>query len=437
MRLLLITYEFPPKGGPGIQRPLQTTRLLDAAGWDVTVLTVMDPPTSLMDHDAEAAIPSSVQVARAWSLEPTRLLQFLRQLRATDTDAASPVASAGYSGAPSSFIRFVQAFFLPDEKVGWTRYAMREAERLHGEQPFDVILASGPPFSALRVAWKLSARWGVPWVADVRDPIVDNYFFRPPTAFPASYMRRFERRVVERAARTIIGTSDYAERAMSKRNPRAADHILTITNGFDPADFDGEVAARDNERFTVSYVGSFQGDIRPEPFLDAVKLAFEREPALSEDLRVRIAGSPRASLAEAIVTRKLEQTVRLVGFVPHEQAIQEMRTADALLLVLADLPHLCPTLTGKLPEYLGARKPILGLVPQGAARDVLERTGAAEIVAPNDVEATADALLRLHAAWRAGSLPAPDPDLVAEFDRTKLVARLGQVLERVVSDSRS
>ena len=437
MRLLLITYEFPPKGGPGIQRPLQTARLLDAAGWVVTVLTVEDPPTSLLDPEAAASVPDTVRIVRAWSLEPTRLVQAFRRKTGQDAAPTPGASQSSYSAAPSGFIRFVQAFFLPDEKVGWTRYAVREAERLHGESAFDVILASGPPFTAYHVARKLSAKLDIPWVADVRDPIVDNYFFRPPTAFHASYMRRFERRVVEESVRTIAKTSDYAERDMSKRHPRAADHIITITNGFDPEDFAGDVARRDQEHFTVSYVGSFQGEIRPDAFLDAVKIALDREPVLCDDLRVRIVGAPAASAAEAIITRGLDGIVELVGFVPHAQAILEIRAADVLLLVLADLPHLRPTLTGKLPEYLGARKPILGLVPEGAARDVLERTGAAEITAPNDIEAAADALLRLHAAWREGSLPEPDPDVVAEFDRTLLVARLGQVLERVVKDAQA
>lgn len=432
MRLLLITYEFPPKGGPGIQRPLQTARLLAADGWDVTVLTVADPPTSLLDPAANAAIPSSVTVARAWSLEPTRLLQALRGSR----DRSTPqVASAGYSGAPSGLIRFVQAFFLPDEKVGWTSYAVREGVRRHRKLPFDVILASGPPFTAYRVAEKLSVKLGVPWVADVRDPIVGNYFFRPATALHARYLRAFERRVVARAARVVAVTAQIRG-DMATRNPGADSRLVTITNGFDPASFDSSEDLRDDRYFNVSYVGSFQGDIRPEPFLDAVKLALNRDPSLHHDLRVRLVGSSGSDLVQATQERALAENVTATGFVSHEQAIREMRAADALLLVLADVAHLRPTLTGKLPEYLGARRPVLALIPPGAAYDVLERTCAAEIVAPTDVDGAANALVRLHRAWRDKSLPVPDPVVVAEFDRTKLVARLSVMLEQVANESR-
>lgn len=431
MRLLLVTYEFPPKGGPGIQRPLQTARLLTAAGWDVTVLTVEDPPTSLLDPAANAAIPLSVTVARAWSLEPTRLLQALRGSRRS----AQQVSSAAYSGAPSGLIRFVQSFFLPDEKVGWTSYAVREGLRRHQELPFDVILASGPPFTAYRVAEKLSVKLGVPWVADVRDPIVSNYFFRPATALHARYLRAFERRVVARAARVVVVTAQIRG-DMAARNPGAESRLVTITNGFDPASFEDTKDVRDDCYFNVSYVGSFQGDIRPEPFLDAVKLALNRDPSLHHDLRVRLVGSSGSDLSQTIQERALAENVTATGFVSHEQAIREMRAADVLLLVLADVPHLRPTLTGKLPEYLGARKPIFALVPPGAAHDVLDRTGAAEIVAPSDVEGAATALIKLHRAWRDKSLPVPDPVVVTEFDRTKLVARLSVMLEQVANESR-
>lgn len=430
MNLLLITYEFPPKGGPGIQRPLQTARVLSELGWDVTVLTVADPPTTMLDERSLAAVPPAVRVARAWSLEPTRVLQWLKRRRGTEHTPAN--SSAGYSGAPRSFIRLVQALFVPDEKVGWTSYAVREAVRLHAERPFDVILASGPPFTAMRVAWKVSRRLGVPWVADIRDPIVDNYFFEPPTPLHAAYNRSFERRVAQRAALSVVATYDIAE-AIASRNVEATDRIVTITNGFDPHDFPGTRAARDDRYFNISYVGSFQGDIQPDTFLDAVKRALDLDPALDHELRVTIVGPANAELRHTINGRGLGEVVKTTGFVSHEAAVREMEAADALLLVLADLPHLRATLTGKLPEYLGARRPVLALVPPGVAREVLQRTHAAEIISPRDPDAAADAIVRLHRQWKAGTLPVPDPVVVEEFDRTKLVARLSVLLEMVVA----
>ncbi len=430
MRLLLISYEFPPKGGPGIQRPLQIARLLDAAGWDVTVLTVKDPPTAVLDPSAEAQIPAGVRVVRAWSLEPTRVLQWLRRM---SRRPAPPIGAGGYSGAPTGVIRFVQAFFLPDEKLGWTPWAVRAALRQHAEEPFDVILASGPPFTAYRVAWKLASRLGVPWVADVRDPIVDNYFFSPPTSVHAHYMRRFERRIARSAARVIAATPQIRD-DIAARNPMPSDRVLAITNGFDPEQFQGPAPLRNRRAFTVSYVGSFLSGSPSEPFLDAVRIAIDREPSLATDLRVRVVGPAGDPLVAAVGSRGLGDVVELVGFVPHDVAVTEMRSADVLLLVLADFPHLRAVLTGKLPEYLGARRPVLALVPDGAARDVLVRTGAAAVVASGDVEAAAEALLGMYRQWKAGELPEPDPEVVAEFDRTRLVARLGSVLEAVVGE---
>jgi len=424
VNLLLITYVFPPMGGPGAQRPLQTARVLAELGWDVTVLTVADPPTSLRDDSALESLPASVRVERAWSLEPTRALQWLRRGRQADGGEGS---SAGYSGAPSGFIRLVQACFMPDEKVGWTPWAVRAARRLHSERPFDVVLASGPPFTAFRVASKVSRRLRVPWVADVRDPLVGNYFFAPATPLHARYLRGFERAVALGAARTVAATHEIAA-DIATRNPEVARRITTITNGFDPADFPGTREGRDPEHFTISYVGSFQGPIRPDTFLGGIERARAVDPQLARDLRVRFVGPKPSGLSGGAAS-----LVEATGYVPHGEAVREMEAADVLLLVLGDLPHLRGVLTGKLPEYLGARRPVLALVPEGAARDALERTGAAQIVAPDDPEGVAQAVLRLHRAWKDGSLPEPDPAVVGEFDRMQLVKRLSELLREVAS----
>ncbi|MBE0418393.1 MAG: glycosyl transferase, partial [Coriobacteriia bacterium] len=114
--VLLITYEFPPKGGPGVRRPLKTAKYLSRLGWDVTVLTVKDPLGGMMDESLLDELPDEVSVERAWSLEPTRLVAAVRRLRGGGgVGQATGAGSRGYSSLPGGAIRFVQAFFIPDE----------------------------------------------------------------------------------------------------------------------------------------------------------------------------------------------------------------------------------------------------------------------------------------------------------------------------------
>lgn len=430
--VLLITYEFPPKGGPGVQRPLKTAKYLSRLGWDVTVLTLKDPLGGMMDGSLLDELPSAVEVERAWSLEPTRLVAVLRRLRGGGGGAAQAAGtgSRGYTSMPRGVIRFIQAFFIPDEKVGWTPWAVRAAHRVHTRKPVDIVLASGPPFSAYGVAWRAARRLGVPWVADMRDPIVGGYFFRPPTPLHDRLMRRYERKVARSAARVVTATEGIMRDIVS-RNPGLTDRAVTITNGFDPDDFTrADTAAHDG--FVLTYTGTFQASIRPDTLFAAIASLRSADSVVVRDLRVRLVGPADPDTGSAIEEHDIGDLVDRRGYVSHPEAVEELVAADVLLLVLGPEPESAHILTGKLAEYLGAGRPLLALVPDGVAADVVRRSGAGEVVHPEDVAGVAAALERLHEQWLVGALPAPAPEVVAEFDRSRLVARYSALLQRVL-----
>ena len=431
--VLLITYEFPPKGGPGVQRPLKTAKYLSRLGWSVTVLTVKDPMGGMMDETLLSELPDDVRVERAWSLEPTRVVALLRRLRGVARrEHVRTAGSRGYTSLPRGAIRFIQAFFIPDEKVGWTPWAVSAARRIHARQHVDVVVASGPPFSAYGVAWRIARRLGVPWVADARDPIVGGYFFKPLTPLHDRLMRRYERKVARSAARVVTAT-DGLTRGITSRVPGAAHAPVTIANGFDPDDFAGAAAIR-REGFVLTYTGTFQGSIRADVLLEAIAALKTGGSPVIHDLRVRFVGPLDTDTPSAVTARGLGDIVSLPGYVSHAEAVTEMLGADVLLLVLGPDAASADIVSAKLPEYLGAHKPVLALVPDGLAADVVRRSGAGEVVRPGDVAGTAAAIERLHAQWREGALPVPDTDVVAEFDRSELVARYSRILEQVVEE---
>jgi glycosyltransferase involved in cell wall biosynthesis len=433
-RLLFITYEFPPKGGTQAQHVTGLACGLAAEGWDVTVLTVEDPPISLVDATLLAQADACVTIARAWSLEPTRVVQALRGARRKAAAKTDPSAAGarGVTSAPRWFIRLVQALFIPDEKVGWTSYAVREAMRLHALEPFDAVLSSAPPFTAHRVARIVATRLGLPWIADLRDPIVGGYFFQPASPLHAWLLRRFERRTVL-GADVVIAATDGIRDGVVSRIAEAADRVLTFPNGFDPADFAGPVPAGALGAFTVSYVGAFQASIRPDVFLKAVADLRAEDADFARDIRVRFVGPLDPDTAAAIERTGTADLVERTGFVTHAQAIDAMRASAANLLVLGGEPASLGIMTSKLPEYLAAGRPILALVPaDGVAADIVRRARAGEIIAPDDPTAVADALRRLYAQWKAGPATAPDPAVVAAFDRGEHARRISGLLDGLV-----
>lgn len=332
-----------------------------------------------------------------------------------------------YTPLPRSAVRFFRGFFIPDEKVGWTPWAVREALRIHAAQPFDLIVSTGPPFSAHGIGWRLARRLGLPWVAILMDPVVNNDAFVPLTPLHSLLMRRYERKIVTRSRGVVIATERMRQELIA-RNPDAAERVITSTNGFDPADF-SDPEPEPHQGFVISFVGLFPPSRRPDAFIDAVARLIAEDDSFAKDVRVRFVGARDPQTEVAVPARNLDAVVERTGLVAHAEAVREMRRSTILLLVLGSGGG--ATLTSKLPEYLAAGKPILALVPDdGIAAETVRRARAGEVVDPEDADAVAGALARMYEMWKASALPAPDPDVVAEF---KWDTQLGKV-DRLLRD---
>lgn len=428
-RLLLITYGFPPVSRVQSQDAAKLAKGLAQRGWEVHVLTVADPPTYLLDESLAEQMPDGVIVHGTYSLEPTRLLQLYRRVRRQlfggGSEGREGSGSRSYTSLPPWAVRAARSLFFPEEKVGWTPWAVRAGLRLHRAAPFAVIVSTGPPYTAHGIAERVARGTGRPWLATLMDPIVGCYAFPPATPLHAWLSRRLEGRVAGRAKAIAIATRPWAD-ALVARNPACRDRVTIYPNSFDPADYRSPPPAP-HDGFLVSYVGTFQLSICPDTFLDAV-VALRADPEIARDLRVRFVAPYDAQTTRAIAERGLESVVECTGLVGHYEAVQEMRAADALLLVLGPERQSEGILSGKLPEYLAAGRMILAEVPDGVAADTVRRAGAGLVVPPRDARAAEDALREMHRLWRAGSPFRLDPQVVAELDRERNLDHLADVL---------
>lgn len=432
-RLLLISYGFPPVSRVQSQGAAKLAKGLAENDWEVHVLTVADPPTFLFDESLCDGMPENVIVHQTYSLEPTRLLQFLRRRRRSQAEPIVPASTAGahrsYTSLPPWAVRTLRSVFFPDEKVGWSPWAVRAAMRLHADTPFDAVVSTGPPYTDHTIGRGVARRTGLPWLAVLMDPIVDCYAFPPPTSVHRRKMAGLERDVAREAALVATATQPWAA-ALESRNPGCAARTLVFPNSFEASDFAG-LPPEHGERFLVSYVGTFQLTVRADSLLDAI-VELMSDEAIARDLTVRFVSPLDPETGEALRVRGLESVVERTGLLDHRTAVDQMRMADVLVVILGPEPESAGILTGKLPEYLAAGRPILAIVPEGVAADTVRRAGAGEIVTPGDVPGIVAALRRLHTAWEAGNPKCPDPAVVAEFDRALNARRLDTRLRSVL-----
>ena len=437
MRVLLLTYYFPPSGGAGVQRTLKWVKYLRDFGVEPVVLTVEAGAYPKTDAGLARDVPPGVAVHRTRSLDP-----FGAYARLTGRSRQQAVAeTSGHLGEGASpaerFARFVRAnVFVPDARVGWVPFAVQRGLYLLRNEPFDAVLTSGPPHSVHLAGWMLRARTGTPWVADFRDPWTDiNYYDElPRTTAAHAFDRWLERSVLERADRVVTVSPGWRDLLLGKVDRDPSDFAV-IHNGFDPEDF-GPAEAPPEDRFTLVYVGSLYGSRSPDALWQA--LVTLRERGEIERLRLRLVGRIGEDVLATLRGFGLDAVTEHVPYVPHDEAVREMQRATLLLLTVESYRHERGNLTGKVYEYLGAGRPVLALGPaEGDAADLLRETGTGRMFDREDAKGVAAHLRTLYAAWEQGEVPSgAAPTAIAPYSRQAQAGELATLIDGLSREDR-
>jgi glycosyltransferase involved in cell wall biosynthesis len=421
-RILMIINFFPPAGGGGVYRPLSFVKYLPRLSWQVTVLTPRPGEFWVSDPGLEREVPPDVRIVRTDSLSGARFLGTFR-------GGAGRSAGKRSSGGFAALRRIGEFFLVPDTYVGWTPFAMRAAARLCREEHFDVVYSTSPPDSTHLVG-RAAARGGnIPWVADFRDPWINLYLREPPTPLHRALHERMERSVAR--ADLLLVTTVWHERVLAKKYPGC--HVERIPNGYDEDDF-----ARDGEAppaagpFTVTHCGMLTLGRSSKPFLEGFRVLASRAPEVARAIRVVFIG-PRESANEEWVERLgLGASVHFEDNLPHHEVIRRERESHALLLIKHDDERYNGLVPGKLFEYIGARRPVLAVVPEGEASRIVRELGRGEVASIGRPEEIAAALERMYRRFVQGTLESSyQLDAAKAYSRRAEAEKLDALLTRL------
>jgi glycosyltransferase involved in cell wall biosynthesis len=417
MKVLLVTMYFPPAGGGGVQRPLKTATHLPALGIETHVLAPDDP--KWLHRDDELLPPTQAFVHRARYLGPRARLPAEELHGLAGPERALAQAKLAY-----------RRVLLPDPSVTWLPTAVPTAVRLVKREGIDVVITTSPPVSLNLIGASVKRLTGIPWVADLRDSILSNADRRFDRTAVRTKEKALERvvRLVARRADAVVTVSEPIADEVRGFEPAGA--VRVIPNGCDFDDFAG-LEYRPGDRFRITHTGSFFGKRSPRPFLSALAASG------LEDVVVRFAGGLRAADREWAEPLGLGERLEVLPHLPHRRALELQRDSEANLLLLPEAAgrgRVVPS--GKIFEYLAAERPILAAVPpDGAAAQLVRETGAGVVVGPEDEKGIREALLGLHARWKAGQLR--DGYLSAEQrERLSRKARVEELAELLWSLTR-
>lgn len=438
-KVLFIAYYFPPIGGGGVQRSLKFVKYLPQFGFAPLVLTASAPPAerwSPRDERLLADLPPECSVHRVSGLPAVELNGWNRRVRELCM-------------VPTPF------------GVAWSRAVVREGERLCREQRPDLIFVTLSPFEGATAAAALSRRFGIPWVADLRDP----WALDEMQVFASGLHRRLARNrmraALQSASLVIMNTPEASHRLVTAFPEYARRPVADLTNGYDAEDFATLSYRREEATFSIVHTGSLhtkQGQIvarqrallerlgRIEPgvdflsrshayLLEALRRWQARDASVMRHVRLILAGSLTAEDQRLVDQSPVRHLVTTEGYRSHAQTLQLQKQAELLFLPMHNLPlgRRATVVPGKTYEYLATERPILAAVPEGDARDFVRQAGTGRLCAPSDVEGMIGILQQRYQQWRADRSPPPaDRAFIAQFERRSLTARLAEHLREVL-----
>lgn len=428
--LLLVSYHFPPHGGSGVQRALKLAKYLPEHGWRAHVVCAAHRHYPVMDAtlNEEMGSRASVYPTDGWDAGSLaarfgrRLCSVWHNREATDVweDRLYWRLERWQSRLP-----------LPEHELSWVPSAIMQAREVTRRETIEAVVTTSPPHASHFVGRHLKSRFGTPWIADLRDPIVDNFAGNPDAALEQRYRRSIERMVVHLADRVIVTCPDLADQFRRRYSDLPAAKFITIPNGFDASD--AEYARPTNARegdFTLTHVGAFYRQQTVGPMLEAMRRLRSRRPDAARPLRFRIVGTLSAS-QRALLCEEDAAFVEVVGYKSHVEALGETASADALLLTTPsnDGGRVC--IPAKTFEYLAFGRHVIASVHAGTAVESwLRRAGNCSLVGGPTVEAWEAAIEQALECWLAKRpCDRRDADFVATFRRDRQAGQYAQIVD--------
>jgi len=437
-KVLIVASHYPPSSSVGgVIRVAKLVKNLPSNGWVPHVITTASSVSEEFNDELYHQVVNIGRIHRIPAFDmriPYHVMSnFINKMSLLLKPRIDKSSSINIE-SKSVRIPIASLYIVPDHLIIWAFLATLRSILLIAFSKIDVIYATSPLQSGLIVGYLLKKICCKPLVIEMRDPWTTNpvAFKR---AFPALdfFENKIEKRILEAADRIVVINENFIEPIIQKYPDLSKEKFEVIPNGFDEDDFKEIIPVRGLKR-TIVHAGMFYSGRSGLPFLHAFAAAAVRHPWIRDNWEVKLVGSGM-EYGAAIEGLGISNLVDIVGTVPHSVALQHILGADLLLLIPGEG---LSTMTGKLFEYLAAKRPILVLSNDGAAARLVARMGIGSVVSPENVEAIASTLAHMMVDIQADTYVYPDLEgLLSVYERKGIARRCVSVMEDVLSSTTS
>jgi glycosyltransferase involved in cell wall biosynthesis len=362
--ILIITYYWPPSGGPAVQRWLSYSAYLKKAGFEVSILTVDENYASFpsIDLSLNTQIEEGINVYKTKTKE---VFNLYKKTIGRGQVPSSAFANESNPGPLKKIARFIRGnFFIPDARKAWNKYALPKAKQIIYDHKVDVVITAGPPHSTHLMGLKIKKAFPhIYWIADFHDAWTDIIFYKElfHTKIAALIDASLEKKVLDKSDHVLTVGENWIQKFCSKSVNLKPSKFHILRMAFDENKFlDSTPKHREpKNHLTFAYTGTISDNYHPEVFIDALVAIKLEHPAF--DFTLQFAGILAENIRTYIIKAGLEKNLQELGYLPHSQSIQLLKSADVLLLVNPKIEQEDMVIPGKIYEYLAAKRVIINI----------------------------------------------------------------------------
>lgn len=429
LKVLIVTYYWPPAGGSGVQRWLKFVKYLRDFDIEPVVYTVKDPSYNQEDNTLLKDIPEGIEVIRQPIFEPNNFLSKFKSKR-------EPKSSGFQNPNPSFLGKILQYirinYFVPDARKFWIKPSVKYLKTYLSENDIDLVITTGPPHSLHLIGLQLKRKLNIKWIADFRDPWTDIYY-NSSFKMSASTMKKHQQleTAVLNESDGVITTNANLNELFSKRTKT---NVRLITNGYDDEALGNEKVTL-NDGFTLDYIGYLPQESNPYSLWKALQELCEEDTGFKNDLKINITGDINSVIVKSIKDHDLSSITSIQGYVSHDEAIKMQKNAQILLILVAKSEESRQITPGKIFECLQAKRPILAVGPtDGGAAEILQHTKAGSIFDYDDVVSIKNHLKDLYQQYKQEKLVVNSTN-VDLYHRRELTRKLANLINETLNNN--
>jgi glycosyltransferase involved in cell wall biosynthesis len=375
-KVLIITYYWPPAGGPGVQRIVKYVKYLSEFDWKPIVLTVEKPTSPAWDESLLKDISNQTKTYKTNTFEPFNLYRFVTGRQKDENIPKDIIVKKENEKISEKISRLIRAnIFIPDARVGWIPSLIKQGMKIIRDEKPSVIFSTSPPHSLQLGAKKLAMNSGLPWIVDFRDPWIEAYWESDIQRFPIinRLNKKYEMSVLS-AAQVVTTVSEGFVTLFSEK---VKNDYHVLYHGFDF--INQEITKTD--KFTILYIGNMGKFQSPQSVIESIHRLPEKIKLKTEFI---IVGKVFDGFDE--LKKKFEDVkITMHDFMPYHSVMNYSRQASLLLLINPVPKYGADLIPVKIYDYLALRKPILAIGTRGGRlEELIDETRSGHLFETND-----------------------------------------------------